>query len=677
MSRRPQLLWSVVPDGRAQGSWNRITSAVTGVGPGTILYAVLQDAAGAPLADNLYLGTPDRNAEILCFVPRETAQVRLYAVGPAAVAVRAAAPAFRPFSRLRSALRLLRQAPPAALAGLTRAAGWRPRPLLRELRLLLAATFRAAYSEPRGYDSWVAMFDTWGPDDLPAAGPGTIGYLVLARQAGTPALQATLDSIARQHGGAPHAVALAADGAGVAEAVAALGTGYVGVLQAGEVLPDHATLLAGAQLRRLGEPGIAIADEDDLDPDGRRQAPRFKPVPGHVTMLSGILSRGLWLVRRELLQGHAALSPDRVGWAEALRLGLWLDRYRAGQGGGDARIPFILTHRRPDAEAAPAAVLAELVGQHLARGGPGIVPRPTWPIGFALRDGAAPGGKVTAIVPSTLRAPHSLACIRAVLQGTDYPLLEVEVAVMQPGPLDAVQKAAAASLAGFANAAVATLAAPRFNFSTVNNHVAARTRGEFILLLNDDVSPIRPDWLRWMVAFMDDPKVGAVGARLLYPAGSVQHGGVIMGLSGLCDHAHRFLPGDQPGYMDRAVLAQEMSVVTGACLLVRRTLFERVGGLDEGYPSAFNDVDFALRIGETGHSVVYAAQAELHHHELQTYGSHYAGERSAFQEAEVQRMRRRWAAVTAADPFHNPNLGLVAGREWQPAFPPRVGDEPG
>jgi hypothetical protein len=120
-----------------------------------------------------------------------------------------------------------------------------------------------------------------------------------------------------------------------------------------------------------------------------------------------------------------------------------------------------------------------------------------------------------------------------------------------------------------------------------------------------------------------------------------------------------------------------MSVVTGACLLVRRSLFERVGGLDEGYPSAFNDVDFALRIGETGHSVVYAAQAELHHHELQTYGSHYAGERSAFQEAEVRRMRGRWAAVTAADPFHNPNLGLVAGREWQPAFPPRLEDELG
>ncbi|WP_376087997.1 glycosyltransferase family 2 protein [Roseomonas sp. CCTCC AB2023176] len=172
--------------------------------------------------------------------------------------------------------------------------------------------------------------------------------------------------------------------------------------------------------------------------------------------------------------------------------------------------------------------------------------------------------------------------------------------------------------------------------------------------------------------WLADPRVGAVGVRLLYPTGTVQHGGVIIGLSGLCDHAHRGLPGDDPGYAHRAVLPQELSAVTAACMLVRREAYDAVGGMDEGYPSAFNDVDLCLRIGEAGHRVVYDGAVTLHHHELQTYGNHYAGERAAHQAAEVARMRARWAPLVAEDPFHNPNLSLEFGREWEPAFPPRA-----
>ena len=121
----------------------------------------------------------------------------------------------------------------------------------------------------------------------------------------------------------------------------------------------------------------------------------------------------------------------------------------------------------------------------------------------------------------------------------------------------------------------------------------------------------------------------------------------------------------------RALLAQELSAVTGACLLVRRRALERGGGLDESYPSAFNDVDLCLRLREAGFSVVFEPGAVLHHHELRTYGSHYGGERARFQEAEAARMRARWPGVIAQDPFHNPNLDLSAGHEWEPAFPPR------
>lgn len=453
------------------------------------------------------------------------------------------------------------------------------------------------------------------------------------------------------------------------DAIETLQADYIGILQAGEVLPRHATRAAALQLEQSGRPEIAITDDDHVALDGQRHDPQLKPVPGHALMLSGTLSRGLWLVKRSTLLDHAAVAA--ADWAEALRLGVWLARRRTGGSPFSIRIPYILSHRRPDTEAAPAEVLAAVVERHLEGHGPAIRPIPTSPLTFRIKEGRA-SESVTAIIPSTLRKPESLRCIQKILDGTDHPNFAARVVVMQPDPLDGIQQAAAEVLQRLPNVTISWLKASTFNFSKANNAIASELSSEYLLLLNDDVAPIRPDWLRWMAAFLHDPGVGIVGARLLYPDDTVQHGGVIMGLGGPCDHAHRHLPAADPGYMGRAVLAQELSAVTAACMLVRRSLYERLGGLDESYPSAFNDVDFALRAGETNHAVLYVPQAELYHYESQTYGSHYAGEREAFFEEEVRRMHTRWADAIAADPFHNPNLGLSVGFEWQLAFPPRT-----
>jgi cellulose synthase/poly-beta-1,6-N-acetylglucosamine synthase-like glycosyltransferase len=248
--------------------------------------------------------------------------------------------------------------------------------------------------------------------------------------------------------------------------------------------------------------------------------------------------------------------------------------------------------------------------------------------------------------------------------------MTVHVGIGQPGPLVPEQQKASASLASL-GVSVSPLRMDAFNFSTVINRLAGLGKAEYLLLLNDDVTPLRRDWLSWMVACLHDGRVAAAGARLLYPDGRVQHGGVLMGLGGLCEHIDRGISRDDPGYAGRAMLAQELSAVTAACMLVRRREFEALGGLDESYPSAFNDVDFCLRLREAGFSIAYVPQAELTHHELQTYGSHYRGDRAPFEVDETTRMRRRWADVIAADPFHNPNLRLEPGLEWRPAFPPR------
>jgi GT2 family glycosyltransferase len=212
----------------------------------------------------------------------------------------------------------------------------------------------------------------------------------------------------------------------------------------------------------------------------------------------------------------------------------------------------------------------------------------------------------------------------------------------------------------------------RFNYSAANNFGARQTDAEFLCLLNDDVAPIASGWLEAMLGHFADPLVAAVGAKLLYENKTVQHGGIIVGLAGLAEHVNRGLPREAGGYAHRAVLNQEMSAVTGACLLTRRSAYEETGGMDEGFPIAFNDVDFCLKLRRAGHRIVFCAEAELIHYESLSLGHHFSGERAGLEREEVRRMRQRWASVVAEDPFHNPNLSLARGQEWRLAFPPRL-----
>lgn len=663
----------------ARGRWCAVS--VEGLAAATAQGALARveffDAAGAAAGGRFHLRRTARRG--VCFVPPEARSARLEAVGvrqpPGSAAL-----SYRPIGTAGAAARLL-AAHPKSAAGLAHEIG--PallRPELAKARLRAALARAIAADEPsEDYRLWFELFGTWSRGDLPAVQRGpSLGFLVFrgSVDAGCPAMGATLAGLRRQHGPEqPHAVAGGGGWAELRTALASLaGCDYVGILQAGEILPPQAALLARGRLAALGLPAVAYADEDEHPGDGGPPAsPLFKPEPSRALMVSGTLSRGLWLVRRELLADMEEDAPDAADrWAEALRLDLWLRLHDTGRTrtGGARRLPFVLTHRRPDVVAAPPEALALVVGAHLRRAGLPFEADATWPLRVRPRLLPRPA-RVTIVVPSALRSAEAERCIEAVLAGTRYADFGLIVVVSQAGPLDAAQRAAATRIEADGRARVLPVRAERFNFPWVNNRAIAATAGEHVLLLNDDVAPIEPDWLNAMAAHLADPAVGAVGAKLLYPGGTVQHGGVIMGLSGLCNHAHRHLAGDAPGYAGRAVLAQEFSAVTGACLLVRRRILERVGGLDEAYPSAFNDVDLCLRIREAGHSVVFAPEAVLHHHELRTYGSHYASERAEFEETEAARMRARWAGAIAEDPFHSPNLSLATGREWELAFPPR------
>jgi GT2 family glycosyltransferase len=188
-----------------------------------------------------------------------------------------------------------------------------------------------------------------------------------------------------------------------------------------------------------------------------------------------------------------------------------------------------------------------------------------------------------------------------------------------------------------------------FNFSALNNWAVRQATGELLLLLNSDVEGGSTDWLSAMVEHAERPEVGAVGARLLYPSGRVQHAGVILGVHGIAGHAFRFCPADANGYFGQAKIIRNTSGVTAACMMLRKTVFEEVGGFDESLRVAFNDVDFCLRVRSHGYAIIYTPFAELVHHESVSRG--FASDR-----AEIDIMFRRWGKRLAEDPYFNPNF---------------------
>jgi GT2 family glycosyltransferase len=197
-----------------------------------------------------------------------------------------------------------------------------------------------------------------------------------------------------------------------------------------------------------------------------------------------------------------------------------------------------------------------------------------------------------------------------------------------------------------------------FNWAAINNAAVREASGEILLFANNDIEARAPRWLDAMVSHALRAEVGAVGARLLYPDGAIQHAGVAISLGGIGDHVLRGLPAGRPGYNSIAIATRNCSVVTGACLTTRREVFESTGGFDELLPVAFNDVDYCLKLRERGYLVVYTPEAELVHHESRTRG--HTDDLS-----ERRRMYRRWGdTIVRGDPYMNVNLSHW--RNWCP-----------
>jgi GT2 family glycosyltransferase len=209
------------------------------------------------------------------------------------------------------------------------------------------------------------------------------------------------------------------------------------------------------------------------------------------------------------------------------------------------------------------------------------------------------------------------------------------------------------------------------NYSELNNAAVKMAQGELIALVSTGVEVISPDWLSELVSHALRSDIGAVGARLWSSNDTLQHGGIILGMGGVSGYAHKYLPQHRSGYQSRACLQQNFSAVSAACLVVRKTIYEEVGGLNEKDVSdAFADVDFCLRVLAAGYRNLWTPYAELYHHELTIYNNGHSEQPTRFAK-EVHYMQQHWGELLLKDPAYSPNLTLDI-EDFSYAWPPRI-----
>ena len=443
---------------------------------------------------------------------------------------------------------------------------------------------------------------------------------------------------------------------------------WVMLLHAGDQLPVHALYWFAGEV--LARPHVAIlyADDDELDGQGRRIRPRFKPDWSLAHLRSTPYIGRSAVIRGCELAAAGGLNVEcwQQGTYDLLlrvvdHVGAIVDR-------PVGHVPAVLLHRGPlfkesdrgewpnaGIDEGDSAWCLDAVRRHLLRSGVSAEVLETHPGCWRVRYHASEDPPfVSIIVPTRDRVALIRQCLESVMAKTSYPRFEILVVDNQSTDPASVAYLAAVST----RPPIRVLRYDRpFNFSAVNNVAVTHAVGDVLCLLNNDTEVISPDWLDEMVGQLMQDRVGIVGAKLYYPDGRIQHAGDVVGVGGVANHLHAYLERDDPGYGCRAIVAQDLSAVTGACMVTWKKLYREVGGLDERHlPVAFNDVDYCLRIREAGYRVVWTPHAELFHHESASRGGDASIFRKRMAKTEAKYMRRKWGDVMQQDPFYSPNL---------------------
>ena len=465
---------------------------------------------------------------------------------------------------------------------------------------------------------------------------------------------------------------------------------WVGIWEAGDKLAPHALFSFADRTDRHPELQVLYSDEDVVDSADVHSTPFFK-TDFNLEMLRAapFVVGGLLLIRQELFVRLAGFDTAMEG-VEALDLTLraWESVGRAGIG----HIADVLYHRYADGGhvQADAETVAnrhrQAVSTHLARLGLAVqVEAGLLPGTLHMRYPVLGDPLVSILITTKNQVDFLKRCITSLVEITGWSNCEILILDNGSDEKDARDYLADLRALNSSRLRVLDCAGP-FNFSAINNQGAREAQGEYLVLLNNDTAVLHPEWLEEMLGIAQQGDVGAVGAKLYYPDGTVQHAGAVLGMNDApADYPFIHLPGDAPGYFGRTQLPQEYTAVTAACLLVRRDIYLEVGGLDETrFQVSYNDVDFCLRLTKRGLRNVFTPHARLLREEsLSQSGTveNPAAEAKAARLAEEQnRFFDTWRHEVAFDPAYNRNLSMH-GRDflieiappltWDPEWRPR------
>jgi GT2 family glycosyltransferase len=469
----------------------------------------------------------------------------------------------------------------------------------------------------------------------------------------------------------------------------------IALIDAGDQLAPHALFSVADALFCHPERSAVYSDEDRIDLQGLRSGPHFKPDFDLDLLRSLPYVGGLLVVRRDTFVQLGGFDARWDG-TEEYDLALRLAEISGAKGFG--HIADVLYHRLTISGRSKRPIEAicgempVIVQAHLdrldvcGRAEPGAQPH----FCRVRYQHSGPEPLVSIIVPTKNQLALLRRCIEGVLQKTAYQ--NYEIIIVDNSSTDADARDYLRNIVDKFDAIGSRVRAVRhpgaFNFSAINNHaVRATARGEYICLLNNDTAPLDDGWLGEMMSLARRPEVGAVGAKLLYPDGHIQHGGVILGVGwgSPAEHPYNHEPENAFGYWGRLQVVQGFSAVTAACLVTRRAVYDEVGGLDaEAFAVAYNDVDYCLKVREAGYLVIWTPFARLLHEAGASQRADVEGkavqERSARFAREKLAMYRRWMPQIAFDPAYNRNLsshglGFAVETEgaptWDPGFRPR------
>ena len=439
---------------------------------------------------------------------------------------------------------------------------------------------------------------------------------------------------------------------------------FIGLLDHDDVLAENALYEVVKELKKAVDTDVIYTDEDKVSTAMDEYfSPNFKPDFNLDMLRSNNYFCHFFVAKKELIETVGGFRGEYNG---AQDYDLFLRCIEKAE--RIAHIPKILYHWRVHQESTADNPLSKMyaydagqkaIEQHLKRCGVTAEVSKTENLGFYRVKYQQEGSPLVSIlIPNKDQKDTLDQCLKSIEARTDYENYEIIIIENNSTEQETFEY-----YKQIKNPKIRVIEwKDEFNYSAINNFGVRHAKGEYLLFLNNDIEVINSDWLGEMLSNCQREEVGAVGAKLYYPDNTVQHAGVIVGIGGVAGSVFVGLKRGYTGYMHRASIQQNLSAVTAACMMVKKSVFEEVGGFEEELKVAFNDIDFCLKIREKGHLIVYDPYVELYHYESKTRGAEDTTEKIRRFQSEIEYMRSHWSSILKnGDPAYNPNLSL---KKW-------------